>query len=348
MKVLVTGANGLLGNHLTRVLLREGHQVRVMVRRQSKLEALEGLEVEYAYGDVRDAQALQEAARGCQVLYHTAAVFSYWGHSREEMMETARQGARNAVDAAAAAGVDRLVLTSSAAVLGARRQPVAMSEYDDSPLEAAPDYFASKVLQEESALGRGQELGLDVIAVNPSVFLGPRDIRPSAGLDTVAGYLADPLHMTWPGGVNIAHVEDVARAHLLLAERGTPGERHLVCGQNWEWRAIHEALSEMAGVRGPGPSMRPALARAGSALMEWGSRLTGKPPMATRDQAQVVGCYFWYNGQKVEELGFRARPTREALLDTVAWWLDSPHISTALRRRLRPTDQVQARRGLWG
>jgi dihydroflavonol-4-reductase len=348
MKVLVTGANGLLGNHLTRALLKEGHQVRVMVRRQSNLSALEGLDVDYAYGDVRDAQALREAARGCQVLYHTAAVFSYWGHSREEMMETAREGARNAVDAAAQAGVDRLVLTSSAAVLGARRQPVALAEYDDSPLERAPDYFASKVLQEQSALERGQELGLDVIAVNPSVFLGPRDMRPSAGLDTISGYLADPLHMTWPGGVNIAHVEDVAQAHIFLTSQGRPGERHIVCGENWEWRAIHEALSQMAGVRGPGLTMSPALARAGGALMEWGSRLTGRPPMATQDQAQVVGCYFWYNGQKLEDMGFTTRPTREALLDAVAWWLDSPHITPALRRRMRPTDQLQSRRGLWG
>jgi dihydroflavonol-4-reductase len=347
MKVLVTGANGLLGNHLVRALLAEGREVRVLVREGSDLRALEGLEIERRYGDVRDAAALQEAARGCQQLFHAAAIFSYWGHSRQEMMDTARQGAQNAVEAAARAGVARLILTSSAAVLGAGRSPRALAEYDDTPLDKAPDYFASKIIQEQAALQRGAELGVEVVAVNPSVFLGPRDLRPSAGLATISGYVTDPLHLTWPGGVNIAHAEDVARAHLLLAERGRAGERHIVCGENLEWGQVHQALSELCGVKGPGPSMAPAVAKAGTALMELGARLTGKPPLGTRDQANVIGCYFWYKGQKVEALGFKARPTREALVDAVAWWLDSPHITEAQRRKLRPSAEVQARRGQW-
>ncbi len=344
MKVLVTGANGLLGNHLVRQLLATGHQVRAMVRQSSNLAALEGLDIEYSYGDVRQADSLEAAARGCEMLYHTAAVFSYWGHSREEMMETARQGARNAVMAAQKAGITRMVLTSSAAVLGARRDPVALAELDDVPMEQAPDYFASKIIQEQAALEAGKELGVEVIAVNPSVFIGPRDIRPSAGLAMLTDYIADPLKMTWPGGVNILHVEDVAKAHILLADKGTPGERHIVCGENWQWRKVHADLSALTGLRGPGLSMSPTLARLGAAAMEFGAKVTGKPPMATSDQAQVVGCYFWYKGDKAMALGFSPRPSREALVDSLAWLVDSPHMDPKMRKKMRLADEVQARR----
>jgi dihydroflavonol-4-reductase len=345
MKVLLTGANGLLGNHLARLLLREGHDVRALVRRDSKLDALDGLDVELAYGDVRDASALRAAAQGCELLYHTAAVFSYWGHSREAMMATAQEGARNAVEAARDAGIRRIVLTSSAAVLGGHLTPTPLGEADEVRIPGAPDYFDSKVLQEQAALDQGRALGVEVVAVNPAVFLGPRDMRPSAGLPSVTSYLADPLKLTWPGGVNLIHVEDVARAHLFLAEHGQPGQRHLVCAQNWEWSTFHQTLSELAGVGGPYLSMSPRAAKLGTALMELGAKITRKPPLGTQDQARVVGRYFWYKADKLLGLGFAPpRPSREALVDTLAWLLDSPLLDPKVKAKLKPSAEVVAAR----
>ena len=104
MHALVTGSNGLLGNHIVRALLKEGHRVRAMVRPTSNKKALDGLDVELVYGDVRNAEDLRAAADGCDTIFHTAAVFAYWNFSEEEMNQTAREGARNVVDAAKDAG----------------------------------------------------------------------------------------------------------------------------------------------------------------------------------------------------------------------------------------------------
>ena len=148
ISVLVTGANGLLGNNLCRELLAAGHEVRAFVRQNSNLDGLKDLPVQLHYGDVRDSQSLREAAVGCATLYHTAAVFSYWGYSRNEMISTAQEGATNTVTAAKEVGVQRIVLTSSSSVLGPNWEPKPMTESDASDLEGAPDYFYSMRLQE--------------------------------------------------------------------------------------------------------------------------------------------------------------------------------------------------------
>ncbi|HET6345464.1 MAG TPA: NAD-dependent epimerase/dehydratase family protein, partial [Myxococcota bacterium] len=206
MQILVTGANGLLGNHLVRELLRAGNKVRGLVRQGSNLQGLAGLNVELAYGDVRDGAALRAASDGCELLYHTAAVFAYTGHSAADMESTARDGASNVVQVAKDAGIKRLILTSSTVVLGGSDTPVALDERAELSGQGMPDYFTTKALQERTALARGRELGIEVVAVNPAVFIGPHDFRPSASLSTITAYLLDPLKVTYGGGINLSHV----------------------------------------------------------------------------------------------------------------------------------------------
>ena len=135
MTVLVTGANGLLGSHLVRGLLKQGATVRALVRSTSDVRSLAGLPIEMVHGDVRDPHSLQRAAEGCTQLFHTAAVFSYWGYSRDEMLETATEGARNTLHAAKSAGVERVILTASSSVLGPNWSPRSLTEEDGSDLE---------------------------------------------------------------------------------------------------------------------------------------------------------------------------------------------------------------------
>lgn len=345
MKVLVTGANGLLGNNLVRELLAEGHTVRAMVRKTSNVQGLEGLDAERVYGDVRDVKALTEAARGCEVVYHTAAVFAYWGYARDAMMATAREGGRNVVDAAHEAGVRRVVLTSSASVWGKHEGRTPIHEESPARLEGTPDYFVSKALQEETALARAEELGVELVAVCPSIFMGPYDFKPSTSLGTLTDFLNDPMRLTWTGGGNIIHVQDVAQAHILLAEQGVPGERYLACADNLEWTTLHETMAQLAGLSGPRMTMSPRMARWGSVAMEAAAKLTGKPPLGTRDQAALVGHYFWYDGSKLANLGFAPRSTRKTLAQTLAWYLESPHISPKLKASLTPHAEVVCWRG---
>ena len=344
MRTLVTGSNSLLGNHIVRCLLQEGHTVRAMVRTTSNIQALEGLDVELVYGDVRNPADLRTAADGCQRIFHTAAVFAYWNFSETEMNETAREGARNVVDAAKDAGVERLILTSSASVLGRNTTIHPMTETSPATLEDTPAYFRSKALQERVAFERASELGVELISVNPSVIVGPYDFKPSASMSTVTGYLFDPMKLTYPGGVNIVHAEDAARGHVLLADQGTPGERYLVSADNWEWQQVHETISDLCRVGGPRITMGRRGAMLGTALMELGAKITKKPPLGTRDQAKLVGSYFWYNHSKAAALGYRARSTREALIDTIAWLIDSPLLSEGQKAQLNPSIDVEQAR----
>lgn len=343
MPVLVTGANGLLGNNLCRELIAQGTEVRAFVRSNSNLQGLEGLPVSLHYGDVRDPKALAEAAHGCDIIYHTAAVFSYWGYSREEMLSTATNGATNAVAAAKQAGVKRMVLTASSSVLGPNWEPRAMTEADSSDLEGTPDYFYSKWLQEKTALEQGATQGVEVVSICPSVFVGPNDFKPSASLPTITGYLFDPMKLTYPGGVNIVHVQDVAKAHILLGNNGTAGQRYLVCGDNMHWPQVHELIASLSGVSKPKLRMGPKAALVGSLFMEMGAKLTGKPPLGTRDLAKMVGSYFWYDDQKAQRLGYNGRgSSRRAIVETLAWLLNSPHLTPAQRNKLNPHQDVLA------
>lgn len=344
MIALVTGANGLLGNHIVQALLEKGHSVRAMVRKTSNLKALEGLDIDYAYGDVRDGQALRAAADGCDTIFHTAAVFSYWGFSQEEMDQTAREGAINAVDAAKDAGVKRLVLTSSAGVLGRNANQTPMTEKSAPNLDSMPQYFQSKAVQERIAMERAQEQKVDLVCANPAVILGPNDQKPSASMGTITNYLFDPFKITWPGGVNIVHAEDCARGHVLLAEKGESGERYLLGADNWHWKRVHETISRLCNVSKPTIRLNSKTALLGASLMELGAKFTGKAPQATRDQAMQVGHYFWYNHSKAARIGYRSRSTRDALLDTLAWLLDSPHLDEGQRNGLNPSVELETAR----
>jgi dihydroflavonol-4-reductase len=340
MRALVTGANGLLGAHLCRELLKAGHQVRALVRRTSNLKGLEGVDAEQVFGDVREAASMRPACEGVDVVFHAAAVFAYFGYARETMMQTAAEGTRTVLEAAKAGGAKRVVLTSSTAIFGGADEPRALAEGSPVVGDDAPDYFLSKAVQERSAVEKARELGLELGIANPSLFIGPHDYRPSTSLQTITGYMNDPLKLTYPGGICITHAADVARGHILIAERGEPFERYILGGDNVEWRAVHDTLSELLGVSTPRLKVGKASAYLGALLFEATSKVTGKPPLANRVMAAQVGKYFWYSSEKAKKLGYTSRPYRQTLAETIKWLLDSPHVSAAQRKKLAPAHEV--------
>lgn len=327
MQVLVTGANGLLGANLTRQLLADGVRVRTLVRAHSDTRGLDGLEVERVVGDVRDAKTVRDAVAGCELVFHAAAVFSYWGYSRGEMMDTARSGTGIVIRAARDAKVRRVVLTSTAAVLGGSGEPRALGADAEVVEGHGPDYFRSKAVQERFAVDSARELGVDLVVVNPSVFVGPHDYRPSQSAQAFTGYLRDPLKITYAGGVSLAHVEDVARGHILAAANAEPYRRHLLAGENIRWSTLHELLASLGS--GPKPRLRVGrrMAMIAGALMELGAWMSGRPPLATRALAGQIGRFFWYDSAPMEAFGYAYRDARSTLRDTLSWWARSPHVS---------------------
>jgi dihydroflavonol-4-reductase len=320
--------------------LNAGHEVRALVRPTSDLRGLAGLACEQVLGDVREASAMRAACDGCDIVFHAAAIFAYAGYDKADMMSTASEGTSTVLRAARDAGIKRVVVTSSTAVLGGSTHPTPLDESAELLSQDVPDYFVSKAAQEKLAIREAQALGLELIVVNPAVILGPYDFRPSTSLATITSYLKDPLKLSYPGGINIVHAADVARGHILLAERGEPFERYIVGAENWQWPTIHRAIADLAGVAGPRLTVGRTGAYIGATFMELGSKVTRRPPMATRGMAKQVGRYFWYTHAKAAALGYRARPVHDTLRETLGWLLDSHHLSDKQKQALSPRTEV--------
>lgn len=345
MRALVTGATGGVGANLVRALGAAGHDVRALVRADSDTRAIDGLPIERVTGDVLDPASLRAAADGCELLFHAAAIFSYWGHDADELRRTAVDGTRHALAAAKDAGVRRVVLTSSTVTLGSRTTTVPIDE-DGAPLAGdTPDYFRAKIEQEQVALALADELGVELVIACPSIVVGPHDYRLSPSNGIIVAYWEDLVGTTWPGGINVVHAEDVARGHLLLAERGAPGARYVLGGDNLEWSLVHRTIAELSGLPPPRVMANHTTSYLVSGAMEAFALVTGTRPRSTRAQAQQVGRFYWYSHARAAALGYAPRPARTALAQTIAWMLiKSPHVGRALRARLRPAREVLAAR----
>ena len=340
MKALVTGANGLVGANLVRELLREGHDVRAFVRRKSDRRSLANLEMETVFGDVLDAASLGRAARGCDVVFHAAAVFAYWNHSAEELKNIAVEGTLNTVNAAHAADVGRVVLTSSTVVLGSSAEKLVQDE--DSRGNETDAYAAAKAAQEDAAFARAAQLGLHLVAACPGMCLGAHDYRLSPSNALICSYLKDPWKLTWAGGINLVSVRDVARGHLLLAQKGVPGRRYVLGSENLDWPTVHETIAQLCGTSAPKYVANHTFSYLGATAQELFSWVARQPPLSTRAQAKMVGRYYWYSHQPAARLGYVPSPARAALAEAIAWLLSTPHIPMPLRAELQPTREVYA------
>ncbi|MGC3999482.1 MAG: NAD-dependent epimerase/dehydratase family protein [Anaeromyxobacter sp.] len=343
MKALVTGANGFVGSNLVRELVAGGHAVRALVRPGADLRALAGVPVEQAVGDVLEPASLAAASRGQEVVFHAAAVFAYSGVAAEPLRAVAVDGTRHVLEAAAAAGVRRVVVTSSSVALGSSTTTVPRDEACELPEEEpAPPYFHVKAAQEREAFEAGRELGVEVVAVLPTITVGPHDLKVVPSTAVLLDYLRDPLRTTFPGGCNVVHVRDVAAAHVLAAERGEPGQRYLAGSENLEWALLHRIVGELSGVGGPRLHAGHLSSLLAATTAEAWARLSGTRPLVTRDQARTVGRFYWYDHARLAALGWSPRPARRALAEAVAWLLRSPHMTRTLRLTLAPSPEVLA------
>ena len=319
---LVTGANGFLGAAVTRALLAEGQRVRAFVRRSSDRRNLEGLDVEIAEGDLNDRASLREAARGCGAVFHVAADYRLWVADPAPMYKTNVDGSVNVLAAAAEAKVERVVYTSSVAVLGIKPDKTPADETTPVSLEQMIGaYKRSKFLAEQAVVRSANELDLNVVIVNPSTPIGPGDVRPTPTgrviLDAAAGRM--PAYVDT--GLNIVHVDDVARGHLLALRFGLRGERYILGGRDLSLREILQLVGEHTGrpatnLRLPHWAVYP-IAAVGEAV----ALFTKREPRATLDGVRMAQKHMYFSSAKAErELGYRARPPEQAIADAIDWF----------------------------
>ncbi len=348
MTVLVTGATGLIGGNLVRELLRHGDRVRVLLRPGSDTGGLAGLPLERVTGDLLDTPSLHAAADGCATIYHCATAFSYWGVDPMELTKVAVEGSRNVVAAARAKRVERVVLTASSLVFGSSPEPVVRDERARiGPDEPTSPYLAAKLAQWQDARHAARRARVPLVSVCPTVTVGAYDRRLSPSNAMLVNYLSDPFHSTFPGGVNLVSVADVARGHLLAARRGRPGASYILGGENLHWVELHRLIAELLGL--PGPALQATrfssyLAAAGWELY---AGLTGRRPPVTRDEARMVGRFYWFSHDLAATLGYRPTGARAALAVALSWLVASPHVSADVRRTLRVGAEVYAGRDAW-
>jgi|SRR6187402_500568 len=335
MMVLVTGANGLIGANLCRVLLKQGYEVRALVRKSSDLSAIQDLRVEIVYGDVLQPETLFAAIAGCEFIFHVASVFSYWGITDTELEKTAVEGVTNILVASKTANARRVILTSSSVVFGCSTHTLVRSETDSPDESGSPAYCLSKLHQERTALKLANELDLDLVVVNPCMTVGPHDTKLSPSNGIIIAYLSDPFRTTFPGGCNIVSVEDVAKGHILAAEKGRRGERYLLGSENLEWSLIHRTIGELCGVSGPQLYANHTVSFLAATAHEMWAQFTGTRPTTTREQAKMVGQFYWYSHAKAQsELGYAPGSARAALATAIASLVSSRHVSVPLRQTL--------------
>ena len=329
MTTLVTGATGFLGSAITRKLLNRGESVRVMVRESSDKLNLKDLDVEVVRGDLKNQTSLKSACQGCDRLYHVAADYRLWALDPQEMLKANVDGSKNIILAAAEAGMGRMVYCSSVAVLGIDPQPPYGTE--DTPVTYSNmigTYKQSKFLAEESVKELIKEKSLDVVIVNPSTPIGPRDIKPTPTGRMIVEAASGKMPAYVDTGLNIVHVDDVAEGHLLAMEKGLTGERYILGGENM---TLREILSDVAGIVGRKPPKVCVPHNAilpFAALAEGWARITrGREPFATLDGIKMAKKKMFFSVEKAKrELGYSPRPAHKALVDAVEWFKEKGYL----------------------
>jgi dihydroflavonol-4-reductase len=340
---VVTGAGGLIGAHIVRALLDEGHSVRALVRPGGSRDGLADLPVECQEADVLDPNALLSACGGCELAFHAAAYFTYEASVRSgDLHALAAVGSENVLRAAAAAGVRRVIVTSSSVVFGYRSSAGAgsINETNAMCFDQQPAYVAAKVAQHLRTLSLARQLGIDVVLACPTITVGPTAAALGASNGLIVAYLNDALRCTYPGGCNIVAARDVGRGHVLLAEQGAPSESYLLGSENLTWHDIHVLIAELAGVPEPAFELNHTMAFLAATAEEVMAGIRGRAKLSTREQAAMIGRYYWYSHAKAASLGYAPASARAALIHTISWLAASPHISREVRVGLRLSEDV--------
>lgn len=318
---LVTGATGFVGSAVARALAARGHRLRLLVRRSGDRRNLAGLAAELAEGDLTDPASLERAVAGCGALFHVAADYRIWVPDPARMLAANVAGTEALMRAAAAAGVRRIVYTSSVAALGLTADGSPADETTPVSEERIVGiYKKSKFRAEQAVLALARQ-GLPAVIVNPSAPVGPRDIRPTPTGRMIADAAAGRMPAYIDTGLNVVHVDDVAEGHLLAFERGRAGERYILGGENLTLAALLALVAVEAGrapprIRLPAPLLWP-VALASEAL----ARLAGIEPLVTRDHLRMARKKMFFSSAKAAaELGYAPRPARAAVADAIAWF----------------------------
>lgn len=316
--VLVTGATGFVGWHVARTLLERGCRVRALARDPRRLRELEG--VEPVRGDLRDPGSLERAVEGCGTAFHIAADYRLWARDPDEMYRSNVDGTRNLLNAAKAAGVERVVYTSTVGCIGIPKDGIGDEQSPVSIEDMSGPYKRSKFQAEQVALEFAGG-GFPVMIVNPTAPVGDHDFKPTPTGKMVIDFVRGAMPAFIDTGLNVVDVRDVAEGHLLALEKGRPGERYILGSENLTLERIFAALAGMVGRKAPTMRVPYAVAYAAGVMSTAWAAVTGKEPLAPLDGVRMAKKKMWVRHDKAaRELGYAPGAASAAMERAVEWF----------------------------
>lgn len=325
--VLLTGASGFIGSAVARTLVEEGFAVRALVRPGSRRDHLKALGIEIVEGSINAAAAVNAALASRRYLVHVAADYRLWARDAREIFAANVEGTRVVMEAARKAGVERVVYTSSVATVRPRPDGTPADEDAFMPDDAASGaYQRSKIMAERLVRDMIAD-GLAAVIVNPATVIGPHDVRPTPTGRIVIAAATGRIPAFVDTGLNLVHVDDVARGHVAALRRGRIGERYILGGDNVRFARMLADIAALAGRRPPRLRIPWYAALPVAYAAEAASRVTGREPLATLEGVRHArDCMFFSTAKAEQELGIRARPYREALADALTWFRNADYL----------------------
>jgi dihydroflavonol-4-reductase len=322
MNVFLTGATGFVGSHVAHAFAAQGARLRLLIRSTSRLDNLEGLSAETVTGDLRNPDTFRSALGDCDVLVHVAADYRLWVRDPQAMYAANVDGTRNLLALAREVGVTKAVYTSSVATMGFREDGTIVDENTPVSLDdMIGHYKRSKYLAEQEAIAAAHD-GQHVIVLNPTTPIGANDIKPTPTGQIVVDFLNRKFPAYVDTGLNLVDVDEVARTHVAAVERGRPGERYILGGENLSLKQILDKMSAITGLPSPTMKVPHSVAMAFAFFDETiTGRLRGKEPRATVEAVRMGKKKMFASSAKAErDLGFRIVPVYAALRSAIEWF----------------------------
>lgn len=322
MRIFLTGATGFVGHHVARALAAEGADLRMLVRKSSKLTNLEGIDGDTFVGDLAEPKTFAPALKDCDAVMHVAADYRLWIRDPDVMYRTNVEGTRELLKLAREARVRRVVYTSSVATMAFRQDGIVVNE--ETPVSLADmvgHYKRSKFMAEQQAIAAAQD-GQQVVILNPTTPIGPNDTKPTPTGRIVVDFLNRNFPAYVDTGLNLVDVVEVARTHVAALRVGTPGRRYILGGENLTLKQILDKMSAITGIPSPKVEIPFGVAATYAFFEEWiTGRIRGKEPRATLEEVRMGRKKMFASSARAQqELGFRIVPVYPAMRAAIEWF----------------------------
>jgi len=335
--VLVTGASGFIGSAVVRALTRDGFEIRALVEPGCDDTNLAGLSVERVEGDVRDPRVLDRAVAGVATVFHLAAVYRFWAKDPDLFYEVNVGGTQNVMRAMEQARCRRLVYTSTVGTIGVAHDGSPASERTLVRFEHLfGHYKRSKYLAEHEVLRAGAA-GLPVVLVHPTFPVGEGDSAPTPTGRTIVEFLNGRIPAFVDTALNVVHVDDVARGHVLAATSGHLGRSYILGGENMTLQQLLGALADVCGLTVPRVRLSAAAVLPIVRTAEWlQARVLGSEPVLPSEPVRMATTRMEYDDSRARsELGYTSIPAREALTRAARWYVDHGFVKGSQMARIR-------------